>query len=357
MVSTRLTNLRELMRMHGLDALIVSSLPNIRYLSGFTGSHALCVVTLRRAFFITDSRYTLQSRAEVGTRFRRLITRTGLLETIAHARLLPRRGRTGFEAHQVTVAQHRALKRLFPGYLFQPLAEIIENLSQVKDADEVANIKAAARISDRAFLDVLPFIRPGAREREIAARISFLQKVGGAEGDAFDPIVASGERSALPHARASDRRIRRGDMVVLDFGCTVNGYRSDVTRTVAVGKASRQLREVYRTVLEAQEGALAAARDGITARALDAVARGIIETAGYGRHFIHSLGHGLGLHIHERPRISALSRETLKAGMVITVEPGIYLPGWGGVRIEDDVVLTTGGCKRLTFASKELLVL
>lgn len=146
-------------------------------------------------------------------------------------------------------------------------------------------------------------------------------------------------------------------MVVLDFGCTVNGYRSDVTRTVAVGKASRQLREVYRTVLEAQEGALAAARDGITARALDAVARGIIETAGYGRHFIHSLGHGLGLHIHERPRISALSRETLKAGMVITVEPGIYLPGWGGVRIEDDVLLTTRGCKRLTFASKELLVL
>jgi Xaa-Pro aminopeptidase len=357
MVSHRVTKLRELMQARDLDAMIVSSLPNIRYLTGFTGSHALCAVTRTRAVFVTDTRYTLQSRTEVGPRFRRLITKSGLYETLSRSRLLPRKGRIGFEANQVTFVQYRTLRRLFPGSTLQPLAELVENLTLIKDPEEIASVRAAARITDHAFRDVLEFVRPGVREREIAARLSFLQKIAGAGGDAFDPIVASGERAALPHARATGKRIRTGEPIVMDFGCTVNGYSSDLTRTVFVGKASRKSRDVYAAVLEAQEEALATARDGITARELDAVARGAIDRAGYGRYFVHSLGHGLGLHIHERPRISALSGERLTSGMVVTVEPGIYIPGWGGVRIEDDVVLRDNGCDRLTSAPKELLVL
>jgi Xaa-Pro aminopeptidase len=357
MVSRRVTRLRELMQMRDLDAMIVSSLPSVRYLTGITGSHALCVLTRRAAVFVTDTRYTLQSRAEVASLYRRLIARAGLFEALAQSRFLGRAGRIGFEANDLSYSQYRVLKRLFPEAALQPLSELIENLMLLKEPGEIASIRTAARISDRVFRDVLQVLRPGLRERELAAEISYLQKKAGADGDAFDVIVASGERAALPHARASEKRIRTGEPVVMDFGCTVNGYCCDITRTVFVGKASRRARDVYRAVLEAQERAVAAARGGMTARELDAVARTAIEQAGYGPHFNHSLGHGLGLRIHERPRISYLSSERLKSGMVVTIEPGIYLPGWGGVRIEDDVVLRDDGCDRLTAATKELLVL
>jgi len=352
-----LTLLREEMRARGLDALLVTNLPNVRYLTGFTGSHGLCLITPRRAVFVTDTRYQLQSRDEVRPPFRRLITRSGLLETIARAGLLDRHRRVGFESGHVTVAQHRNLRRLFPGASLRPLAELVENLTAVKDSSEIRSMAKAAAITDAAFAEILSEIRPGVREREIAARISYLQRCAGAGGDAFDVIVASGPRAALPHARATARKIRVGDLVILDFGCTVDGYCSDLTRTVAVGRASRRAREVHRAVLEAQSAGIAGARAGISAAVLDRIARVRIEEAGYGPYFNHSLGHGLGLSLHARPRISSLSMERLREGMVVTIEPGIYIPGWGGVRIEDDIVIRAGACRVLTHSPRELIIL
>lgn len=340
----------------GLDGFLVSSLPNIRYLSGFSGTHALIVVTRRGSWFLTDSRYALQIREEVRG-FRRCLTRDPFPQTIAARGFLRSCRRVGIEAEHITVAQERVFRRLLRGISLRPVADLVESLTLVKERGEVALVRKAASISDRAFLQIVKEIRPGIREREIAARISFLQKSAGADGDAFDPIVVAGSRAALPHARASERKIRSGDLVVLDFGCTVGGYHSDLTRTVAVGKASRKSREIYSVVRSAGELAIRAARPGMAARDLDAVARQHITGAGYGKYFPHSLGHGLGLQIHERPRVSPLGKETLRAGSIITIEPGVYLPGWGGVRIEDDVLLTRDGCRVLTRSPKELLIL
>jgi Xaa-Pro aminopeptidase len=299
----------------------------------------------------------LQSRNEVRAPFRRCITRGGLLETVARAGILARARRIGFESGNVTVAQSGNLRRLFRGKILLPLAELVENLSLIKDSGEIRSIAKAAAISDAVFGEILPSIRPGIREYEIAARISYLQRCAGAGGDAFEVIVASGERAALPHARATARKIRKGDPVVLDFGCTVDGYCSDLTRTVVVGQASRRMRDVYGAVLDAQSEAIAGARAGMTGAALDHIARSRIEEAGFRKFFIHSLGHGLGLSVHCRPRISSLSRERLRDGMVVTIEPGVYVPGWGGVRIEDDVVLRAGTCRVLTASPRELLIL
>ncbi len=354
--SHRLTRLRTLLRERQLDGLIVSTPPHVTYLSGFTGSNGLCVVTRQGATFLTDSRYRGQSARQVRA-MRRFCSQRPLVESLADAGALRRCSRVGFESSHMTYQQYRSMRRHTPGVTFVPTSSLIEELLLIKDASEVVAIRAAAAITDRVFNEILPLLRPGIREMEIAAEISYRHRVHGAEGDAFPPIIASGERGALPHARASDKRLRAGECVTLDFGCTVRGYHSDLTRTVALRRLSRRGRRVYDTVREAQAKALAAVRAGITAKDLDAVARRHIAQQGYGSAFIHSLGHGLGLSIHERPRVSSLSTDVLAAGSVITIEPGVYLPGWGGVRIEDDVVVTRTGCDILTHAPKDLLVL
>jgi Xaa-Pro aminopeptidase len=356
MQRSRLARLRDAMLAQGLDGFVVSSLPNIRFLSGFSGTHALIVVTRRGAWFLTDSRYSLQIRKEVSG-FRHCLTGDPFPLTIAARGFLRPCRQVGIEAEHMTVAEERTFRRLLRGISLRPTTDLVESLTLVKEQAEVAMVRKAASISDRTFLQIVKEIRPGMKERDVAARISFLQMSAGADGDAFAPIVAAGVRAALPHARASERRIRSGDLVVLDFGCTVGGYHSDLTRTVAVGKASRKSREIYSVVRTAGELAIRAARPGMAARDLDAVARRHITGAGYGKYFSHSLGHGLGLQIHERPRISPLGIETLCAGSIITIEPGVYLPGWGGVRIEDDVLLTKHGCSVLTSSPKELLIL
>jgi Xaa-Pro aminopeptidase len=344
------------MKEHALDALVVSSLANIRYLTGFSGSNALAVVTAGKAFLITDSRYALQSAEEVRG-FRRIIGRRGLLGDAAARGALRGCRTAGFESDSLTYAQYRSLRKLFSGVRFKPAPGIVEALARIKDPQEVADIAEAAAISDRVFSGVLGLLRPGMTEREIASEISRLNVGLGSESDAFDIIVASGPRGALPHARPTDRRIRKGDFVLLDFGSTIRGYCSDMTRTLAVGNAPRRLREAYRAVREANESAVAAARGGMKARDLDAVARGSIRRSGFGRYFVHSLGHGIGLRVHESPRVSPLSREVMESGNVITIEPGIYIPGSGGVRIEDDVLLGPGGCRILTKSPRELIVL
>jgi Xaa-Pro aminopeptidase len=238
-----------------------------------------------------------------------------------------------------------------------PSRGLVEELTVVKDPYELECIRQAVAVTDQVFQEILPEIRPGVSELEIAAEISYRHRRHGAEGDAFEPIVASGSRGASPHARASTRRIRTGEFVTLDFGCKVDGYCSDLTRTVALGRIARTLRAAYAAVLAAQREAIDAAHAGMIASELDAVARSRLAADGYARYFTHSLGHGVGLRIHEQPRVSRLSSERLQVSSVITIEPGIYIPGCCGVRIEDDVVLTSSGCTVLTNTPKELLIL
>ncbi|MBP1691282.1 MAG: aminopeptidase [Bacteroidetes bacterium] len=352
----RVARLRTLLEDQRLDALIVTSLTHLHYLTGFTGSNGLAVVTRNEVFFLTDSRYRAQAARQVRNA-QRLFTHHPLLTGMAEHHCLSRCKRAGFESHVMTYQQYRLLRKSFPRKLFVPTSGFVEKLLLVKDDSELSAMRKAIHITDLVYADLLTILRPGMREHEVAAEISYRQRRLGAEGDAFHPIVASGERGALPHARASEKKLRRGEMVTLDFGATVDGYHSDLTRTVALGHVTRRAREIYGVVLKAQLAALDAARGGMPARDLDGVARRIIADAGYGDAFSHSLGHGLGLHIHERPRVSALSNETLAAGSVITVEPGIYIPGWGGVRIEDDILLSTTGNTVLTSAPKDLVVL
>jgi Xaa-Pro aminopeptidase len=254
------------------------------------------------------------------------------------------------------MADLKSLKKLLPGRHFVPTTKILETVTAVKDVEEIALILYAAQITDKVFKKILTLIRPGIRECDIAAEISYWHRKYGAECDAFDPIVASGERGALPHARASDKIIRRGEMVVLDFGCRYSGYHSDLTRTIAVGQPSAKMKKVYRIVFDAQMKAIDTVHNGVAARSVDAAARKHIRQTGNGRYFIHSLGHGLGIHVHEPMRLSALSTAILQTGNVVTIEPGIYIPGSGGVRIEDDIVVRENGCDVLTTSPKELII-
>lgn len=352
----RLSGLRERLDARSLDAMLLTSLPAIRYLTGFTGSNALAVITRRGGVFVSDSRYRLQSAREV-RRLRRVIGRAGLLEDAARARALAGCRDAAFEPESLTVAQYRSLKKLFPRVAFRPATGLIEELMLVKDPGEIGAIAGAARVADRVFHGVLQSIRPGVTELDVAAEITWLTRRCGGSADAFDVIVASGENGALPHARPGMRKLRKGDLVIMDFGAVVSGYCSDITRTVCLGRPSGAMRRAYDAVLEAHGAALAAARGGVTARSLDGAARGALRARGYGRFFTHALGHGLGLRVHERPRVSPTSRETLCSGSVITIEPGVYLPGRGGVRIEDDVLLGPSGCRLLTKSPRELIIL
>jgi Xaa-Pro aminopeptidase len=347
MTRTRLEKVRT--ALGSLDALLVTSLPNIRYLTGFTGSNALVIVTRTRKFLLTDSRYRQQSAVEAGG-WRRIIDSRGLFDSADHAGCLKGCRRVGFDSATVTYDDYRRLRTTFRKVRFEPTRGLVETQAMSKDRTELLALRKAMRITDRVFEDLLGSLRPGTREREIAAEITYRQRAAGADGDAFEPIVASGPRSALPHARAGDRRVGRGEPLVLDFGCRVGGYHSDLTRTVCFGKAPRQLKTLFEVVRCAHDAAIEAVEAGMPARELDARARRIIAAAGFGKQFIHSLGHGLGLHVHERPRISAVSAETIPLDAVITIEPGIYLPGYGGVRIEDDVLVTRTGGRVLTHA-------
>ncbi len=355
MFKKRLSRLRAELSGKGLDTLIISTLPHIRYLSGFTGSNALLIVGTRSAVFLTDTRYVLQASREVSG-CRVIITTKPLFEEAAKRKLLSVGKRAGFQADQVTYAQYRSLRKLFPSISFVSTRDLVEDVMLVKDPHEVDSIRRAVAISDKVFHDVVKIVRPGIPELEVAGEISYLHKKYGGERDAFETIVASGKRGAFPHARASEKKIARGELVTLDFGCSVNGYNSDLTRTIGVGTLSPRLRRMYEVVREAQQLAVDAARGNMAAAELDHVARKHITRRGFGKYFNHSLGHGLGLNVHERPRVSQLSKELLQVGSVITIEPGVYIPEVGGVRIEDDVLLTEDGCAVLNTAPKELVI-
>jgi Xaa-Pro aminopeptidase len=338
-----------------LQALLVTEIAHVRYISGFSGTNGLCVITPTKQFFITDRRYITQARQEIKG-FTVIIAKQDLFPLLAERKLLPRRARIGFESKHISVDELGNLKKLLPDRQFVPATNILETITAVKDGKEIELIRSATEITDRVFKKVLNVLRSGVTEYDISAEISYWHRKYGAECDAFDPIVASGRRGALPHARASSKIIRRGEMVVLDFGCRYRGYHSDMTRTIAVGRPSAEMKKVYQIVLDAQMKAIDLIRSGVLARSVDAVARRHIKQSGYGRYFIHSLGHGLGIQIHEPLRLSVLSRAVLETGNVVTIEPGIYIPGCGGVRIEDDVVVNDHGCSVLTRSPKKLII-
>lgn len=349
----RLTRLRERLSSAGLDAVVISKPQNVRYVTGFTGSAGIAVVTSTQAHLVLDFRY-LEQAAVQAPKFGRVHAKGPLIEGVAGVLRDLGVRRVGVEADTMPVGTFQRLQTAVAPGEVAPL-EGLDALRWQKSPDEIQTIRRAAAIADAAFVDVLPLIRPGARERDIAIELDYRMKQRGADRSGFDIIVASGPRSALPHGVASDRVIGPGEFVTIDFGAVVDGYTSDCTRTLVMAPAGDRHREVYHVVLGAQEAALAAVRAGMTGREVDAAARTRIAHAGYGEAFGHSLGHGVGLAVHEGPTLSPREEAVLPLGAVVSVEPGVYLPGWGGVRIEDLVVITEGGCEILTHLPKTWL--
>ena len=343
------------------DAFLVTHLPNVRYLCGFSGSSGVLALSSAGPVFFTDGRYTEQARAEVaGARV--VISRKSA--AVAAAEWLRRRGsaRTplmvGIESEHLSVAARALLMRLLsPRARLRHTAGVVERLRMVKDEEELRRMKAAARLGDSLLAAALRKIHPGIAETALAAELEYAARQGGAEEMSFPTIVAAGPRSALPHARASAHAVPRRGFVLFDFGVILAGYCSDMTRTVYVGRPTAEARRIYQAVLEAQLAAIAAVRPGAAVGEVDRAARNVLRRARLGRYFTHSTGHGVGLEIHEPPRVAGGQPERLQPGMVITVEPGVYLAGRGGVRIEDMVVVTGSGCEVLTSARKEMIVL
>ena len=344
-----------------LDGLLLTDLDNIGYVTGFTGSTAYALITPDEALFLTDSRYTLRALAECRA-FEVRETPSGSggygegLQTLLNER--PGLRRVGFEAGQVTVALWEKLRELSPSVEWVGTENIIEPLRLVKDEGEIARIRRAIEVAETAFLSVKPLLQPGLREQDFALELEFAMRRGGAEGVAFETIVASGALGAHPHHRAGPRPLVRGDFVTIDWGATVDGYNSDITRTVAIGQVSDKQREIYGIVLEAQQRAIAAIRPGKTGKEIDAGARDFITAKGYGENFGHGLGHALGRTVHDGQGFSVRNDHViLEPGMVFTVEPGIYLEDWGGVRVEEDILVTETGCEILTHLPNALEVL
>lgn len=355
MVKHRIERLRQLLADHELEALLVSNAVNRRYLSGFTGSSGWLVITNDEALLFTDFRYREQA-PEQAAEFRVVEHGPLAIETIAETLREIGVQQLAFEQHDVSYAAYRSYEEKL-GIPLIPADTLVEKLRMVKDEQEVALIRQAAELVDRTFEHMLGILRPGMTELEAAQELEFYMRRHGADGTSFETIVASGIRSSLPHGAASSKVLKAGDFVTMDFGAYMNGYCSDITRTVVLGQATDRHREIYETVLEAQMLALEAIKPGMSGAEADEVARTFITQRGYGEYFGHGLGHGLGMEIHEEPRLSRNGSVTLAPGMIVTVEPGIYIPRFGGVRIEDDVVVTADGVERLTTSSKQLYVI
>lgn len=350
-LGARVARLRAEMKELSLDGMVITDEFNWRYFSGFSGDAGVLLVGASDAVLVTDSRYVEQAAAQ--TRGVRIVQHGVPMENTLHDEVAALGGgRWGFEADNVTVARRARFERLEVELV--PTEGLGMHLRAVKDAVEIAAIRHACAIADQALTEVFSRLRPGEREDELAMWLEGRMHELGGEGKAFSLIVASGPRGSLPHGSASDRRLGAGELVTFDIGCRVHGYHSDITRTFAVGKASDELRRIYDIVLAAQLAGLRAIRPGVAGREVDAQARGVIEAAGYGERFGHSTGHGVGLEVHELPRLARLGDEPLQPGMVVTVEPGIYVPGLGGVRIEDSVLVTENGAEVLTPSTKEL---
>jgi Xaa-Pro aminopeptidase len=350
-----LRKVQELLPRYDIEGLLVTNTYNRRYVTNFTGSAGAALILAEKAYFITDFRYTEQAKEQVKG-YEIIQHNKSFVDEASRIVKVEKIGKLGFEQDHVTFSLWKKLEQSMEAELV-PVSNIIEELRMVKTEEEKNTIKEAARIADAAFAHILDYIKPGVAELDIAHELEFFMRKNGATSSAFDMIVASGKRSALPHGIASSKKIENGDFVTLDYGALYQGYVSDITRTVAVGKPSSRLREIYGIVLDAQKTAIEKIGPGMTGKEADAIARDLISEKGYGDQFGHSLGHGIGLEVHEGPGLAKRSETKLLPGMVVTVEPGIYLPEMGGVRIEDDIFITDKGNEILTHAPKEFIIL
>jgi len=348
--------LRAQLAQEGIDALLVTHLPNIRYLTGFSGSAALLLLRSDASVLITDFRYAVQAPAEAGPAAVVEVDQKSVWDRLGRVLGSHPLSTLGIEAHALTVRDAERVSGLSRSRVV-PTSELVERLRTVKSPEEVAAIREAASLAQSALAEVLPRVRVGQSEREIGAMLEEALRRRGSEWHPFPTIVASGPRSALPHARTSARTVGQGEWLLLDFGAQVDGYCADLTRTVVMGKADERQRMIHELVRTAQGRALEHLRAGMTGREGDALARDVIVARGFGEAFGHSLGHGLGLEVHEAPRVAPTTETPLPTHAVVTVEPGIYLPGWGGVRLEDDVYLGPDGAERLSDGKTELLEL
>ncbi|MCR8644775.1 Xaa-Pro peptidase family protein [Paenibacillus sp. N1-5-1-14] len=352
-MQARIEALREQLRTEQLDGLLVTGASNRRYLTGFTGTAGVALVTLEKAILITDFRYTDQARNQASA-FEVIQFDVSFVEQIAIECEKLGVKKLAFEQDHMTFTNFTAYKDKVQAELI-PVSGYIENIRMVKSAEEIQIIRKAVEIADATFSHILNFIKPGLTEKDVANEMEMFMRASGADCSSFDTIVASGHRGALPHGVATTKVIEQGDMVTLDFGALYRGYRSDMTRTVAVGHPLAQLKEVYEIVLEAELQTIAMLKPGVACKDVDLFAHGYVEQNGYG--FGHGTGHSLGVDLHEQPFFSTKSENELVEGMIMTVEPGIYIPCVGGVRIEDDVLITATGCEVLTRSPKELILL
>jgi Xaa-Pro aminopeptidase len=347
----RISRLRRLMKQSGLPAFLVARREDVRYLTGFSGSAGSLLVASGRPCLITDFRYKLQAHLETkGVTV--LIQKKDFFTALRDAAEHLAADRLWFDESALTVQDLKKLKK--QGLTLKGHSDLVGMLRRHKDEHELAHIRLAIKRAEQSFRELKKSIKPGALERELGLRLELLMRENGSRKAAFDTIVASGGNGAMPHASVTSRRIKKGDLVTFDFGAEANGYYSDITRTICVGRPSTRQREIHELVLKAQTAAIDRVRPGVTCKSVDDTARTIIRNAGHGEHFGHGTGHGIGLMVHEGPSLSPLSKDRVEKDMVFTVEPGVYLPGWGGVRIEDMVFVTESGVKVLTTLPREL---
>lgn len=354
----RVRRLREEMSREGVEALLVLGRANCRYLSGFSGSAGWGLLTPEGAYLLTDARYREQAERECAPHWevREVKWKRAsemLLEILREEGISVLHGEGEHLSHESWIRLEKALE----GVELRSARGVVEKLRMIKDEEEVRKIRKATEIAERALSATLPLLREGIAEREVAAELDYRMRREGAEAPAFETIVAFGSRTSLPHARSGEARLSRGDLVLIDFGARWEGYHSDLTRTFFFGRSGEEQRRVYRAVLRAQKAALEGARAGVPAKEVDGRAREVLAEEGLGERFGHGLGHGVGLEIHEAPRLGEEEESPLEAGMVVTFEPGVYMPGWGGVRIEDLAVVVEEGVEVLTSFPKEIMEL
>ena len=352
----RIVKIRGYLEEKDIDAFLIIKPQNIRYLSGFTGSSGQLIITRSKNYLITDFRYVDQAKQQ-SPNYQIIKQEKKIIDTVKDICLQEKIKEIAFEEDQMVFKTYEIYYHaLKPVYLI-PASQFLTQIRAIKDHEEVILLKKAVDLADQAFKHILPYIKPGIKEKDIALELEFFLRKEGAEAKSFDFIVASGTRGALPHGIASGKEIRMGELVTMDFGCIYEGYCSDITRTVCVGKLGSKQREIYNIVLEAQIAGSNSIRANIKCQDVDSIAREVIVNAGYGEYFGHCLGHGVGLEVHEEPRLAKDNDELLQPGMVVTVEPGIYIPGFGGVRIEDMVLIHENYIEILTKTYKDLLII
>ncbi len=357
MSAQRINKIRKHFKQENLDGILVTHLDQIRYLTGFTGSAGLLVITTVSSDFLTDFRYTDQAKKEVrGAKV--IITSGASNSTLKEIKHLKKKNlRLGYDPQYLTVLDKKNFKTALLHSILISAPDIFEELGWVKDKSELALIKKAVKISDIAFERIINIVVPGVGENELAAELEYQMIMLGSEKPAFETIVASGYRSAMPHGVASSKKVKKGDFITFDFGATSGGYVSDITRTVVVGKATSRQKKIYNLVLKSHLAGIRKVKSGIMGQKVDKTCRDIITKAGFGKNFGHGTGHGIGYYVHVGPSLSPRSKDKLMTNNVITIEPGIYISGWGGVRIEDDVVVTKNGGIPLNKSPKNLLEL